>query len=269
MDGNIIVTPRWLNQLKTALYSSDDIGAVSCVTSNYSEDQNIGITSTDIDDMLTFAEEYNQSNPDKWIESFNLTSFCILFKRKIYDELSSLDESFGSKIFPEEDYSLRMRLSGYRLITCHDTFVYSRNDISLLREIPGENEQINREKYTKLLRQDYFKFCNKWNVSIKYNSIDSIVDYIIEKFKEHVRVLFIGSYSMQELFILHTKRPDIRLEYITDNAIDWQSQPSFIKQYNCTDILHEANNFLSGNYDFIVIDDGIMKYNDAINFIVS
>lgn len=267
LNSDTIVTPRWLNQLRKALYSSDDIGAVGCVTNRCSNYQIVEIPYTDINDMLPFADGFNHSNKDKWVESFKLIGFCMLFKREIYNKIGGLDERFTPGNFEDDDYSLRIRLEGYRLLLCEDTFIHHFGSASFLKKRTLEEEQLHREKYIKLLRCNAWKFCHKWNISDMYNRVDGVVDYCLDNFVNDGRVLFIGSYSMAELMIIHKYNQNIKLEYITDNELDWKTNTTYLKKYNCVNIVDEAGGYLSGEYDFIVVDDGIMKYDNALDFI--
>ncbi|MBR1697739.1 MAG: glycosyltransferase family 2 protein [Anaerovibrio sp.] len=65
LNSDVIVTPRWHRQMIKALYSSDDIGAVSCMANACSNGQQIDVPykMMDIDALLDFAEKYNHSNP--------------------------------------------------------------------------------------------------------------------------------------------------------------------------------------------------------------
>lgn len=267
LNSDTIVTPRWLNQLRRALYSSDDIGAVGCVTNRCSNYQAIEVPYTDINDMLSFADGFNHSNDDKWVESFKLIGFCMLFKREIYNKIGGLDERFTPGNFEDDDYSLRIRLEGYRLILCEDTFIHHFGSASFLKKNTYDEEQKSEEKYARLLHCNALKFYRKWNVSDMYISVDEVAGYCINNFRNGERVLFIGSYSMMELMIIHRYNRNINLEYITDNKLDWQTKTTYLKQYNCKNIVEEAGRYISGEYDFIVIDAGMTKYQNITDFV--
>lgn len=81
LNSDVIVTPRWLTQLRAALYSDKRVGAVSCVTNSCSNGQAIKVPYQDVNQMLEFAEAYNRSDPNKWETYFTLVGFCYLFKR--------------------------------------------------------------------------------------------------------------------------------------------------------------------------------------------
>ncbi len=63
LNNDTVVTPRWLDNLKTCVYSDDKIGAAASITNNCSNYQSINVPYIDIKDMIPFADDNNVSNP--------------------------------------------------------------------------------------------------------------------------------------------------------------------------------------------------------------
>ena len=78
----MIVTPKWLERMIEALYSSKKIGAVGPVT-NYAHGQEIPVTYQNEAEMVSFASEVTEKFKNKWSQKTKLIGFCLLF-----DELS-------------------------------------------------------------------------------------------------------------------------------------------------------------------------------------
>ena len=132
LNNDTIVTPRWLEQLRTALYSASDIGAVSCVTNACSNFQQIEVPYKDIKGLFAFADQYNHLDSTKWEKSLTLVGFCFLFRRELYDTLGGLDEAFSPGNCEDDDFSIRIWLAGYKCILCRDTFIHHFGSASFI-----------------------------------------------------------------------------------------------------------------------------------------
>ncbi|CAM4281031.1 GT2 family glycosyltransferase/ubiquinone/menaquinone biosynthesis C-methylase UbiE [Paenibacillus endophyticus] len=131
LNNDTIVTPGWLDGLKRCLLSDDRIGAVSPVTNSASYWTTIPITYHTIEEMELFASALH-AIPDrmKWEERVKLVGYCMLMRREATEQIGPLDECFGIGNFEDDDYGLRMRLAGYKLILCGDTFIHHFGSVS-------------------------------------------------------------------------------------------------------------------------------------------
>lgn len=185
LNNDTIVTENWLNNLLYCLYSDEKIGAVSCVTNNCSYAQTIPVSYESLEGMHSFASEYNVSNSSKWEERLKLVGFCILMKRDIINEIGMLDERFTPGNYEDDDYSLRIRKAGYRLILCKDTFIHHYGSVSF-REIQGSHK--------KILQKNLKKFEEKWGFNPDYSQHIrfNIVDMIANEPTAEIKVLEVG-----------------------------------------------------------------------------
>ena len=76
LNSDTIVTPRWLENMQTALYSEPKVGAVSCITNSCSNWQQVEVSYQNYDEMIAFAEKINHSNPALWEIRPRLVGFC-------------------------------------------------------------------------------------------------------------------------------------------------------------------------------------------------
>jgi GT2 family glycosyltransferase len=130
LNNDVIVTEKWLDNMLTCLYNSEDIGAVGCVTNNCSYYQNITVNYKNDEELQNFAAEYNQSNPALWEERLKLIGFCFLVKREVVNKVGLLDERYSPGHFEDDDYSFRIRQMGYKLMLCKDTFIHHFGSVS-------------------------------------------------------------------------------------------------------------------------------------------
>ncbi|WP_048745176.1 methyltransferase domain-containing protein [Paenibacillus sp. P22] len=185
LNNDVVVTTNWLSNMLTCLYSDNSIGAVGCVTNNCSYYQSIPVEYETIEQMQLFAQRMNVSNPEMWDERLMLIGYCYLFKREILDEVGFLDEIFTPGNYEDNDYSYRIRLAGYRLMLCRDTFVHHYGSVSWKENSPAYIELMNRNRKA---------FQKKWghDVDTSYGIDFEAVNEIRFSKKERLRVLDIN-----------------------------------------------------------------------------
>ena len=163
LNSDTIVTPRWLTQLRCALYADERNGAVSCAAnqvSNYQQVKTDGYS--DFAGLLSFAERFNHTDPAKWERRTMLVGFCFFLRRSVYESLGGFDERFSPGNFEDADYSIRMLQAGYHLIFAGDTFIHHFGSASFAKKTAESAEPIS--KYNKLLVRNRRKFYEKWDV---------------------------------------------------------------------------------------------------------
>ncbi|MBU3143979.1 glycosyltransferase [Clostridium sp. CF012] len=183
LNNDVVVTPNWLKNLNKCLYSSEDIGAVGAVTNMCGYYQQIRADYNNMEEMISFAVKYNISDKNKWEERLKLIGFCISFKREVIEKVGLLDERFTPGNFEDDDYSLRIRKSGYRLMLCKDTFIHHYGSVTFAE---------NPYEYYEVLKVNRKKFEEKWGFNWE-NYISYEIIKLIDKPKlEEFNVLEIG-----------------------------------------------------------------------------
>ena len=262
LNSDVIVTPRWLEQLKIALYSSEKIGAVSCLTNKCSNMQQIPVPyntkDIDIDGLMEFAEHFNHSDPSKWLPYYTLVGFCMLFKTSLYKEIGGLDEMFTPGNFEDDDYSIRIRMAGYQLLLCQDTFIHHFGSGSFVNPTDIVERMKKIDRYNALLERNLNIFVNKWNVSRVYKERDLDVDEIFNIVNGSSNVLLIGRYNIQDVINLMRNIGEIKWSYLTDSKFDNDiTNGDFPIYYN--------ENILAGilevkeNFDYIIVSRKIVS----------
>ncbi len=176
LNSDVVVTARWLTQLKRALYSRPEVGVVGCVTNKAFNLQQISVPYeiTDMKAMQKFASVYNHTDSHKWERRLTLIGFCYLFKREIYDKLGGLDEQFSPGNYEDDDYTLRIWQNGYEAILCRDTFVHHFGSSSFMpsrRKKNWQQEQAERRVYQNLLDRNKHLIMAKWHLPVNYKKL--------------------------------------------------------------------------------------------------
>jgi len=81
--------------------------------------------------MPAFAREHNRSNPVLWRDTEWLKGFCLLFRRALFEEIGYWDEGFEIGNYEDNDYNIRVRLAGKRLVIAADTFIHHFGSVSI------------------------------------------------------------------------------------------------------------------------------------------
>jgi GT2 family glycosyltransferase/ubiquinone/menaquinone biosynthesis C-methylase UbiE len=210
LNNDTIVTPRWLDQLLACLYSDDRIGGVGPVTNNAAYYTSLKVPYRTLEEMITFAEQFNSSDPSKWEERLKLIGFCLLIKREVYEAVGDLDEQFSPGNFEDDDYCLRILQAGYRLMLCTDTFIHHEGSVSF-REDP--------QSFYALMQINNKKFTEKWGFRPDYTLLirPEILQLIDEHEQAAIRVLEIGCACGATLLELKNWYPNAELHGIELN----------------------------------------------------
>lgn len=157
LNNDTVVTTNWLSNLRRCLYSADDIGAVGAVSTHHENLQGLDLKYDTLEKMQELAKENNISDPNRWEQKVFLIGFCMLIKREALDKTGLLDENYSPGYVEDNDYSLRLIKSGYRLMLCYDCFVH---------HYLGTNFRKNLDEFYKHLYKNRDYFTNKWGFSV-------------------------------------------------------------------------------------------------------
>ncbi len=267
LNSDTIVTPRWLDQLKEALYSSPEIGAVSCVTNSSAPVQKIDVPyGTDLNGIQPFAESYNHSNPDRWERKLMLIGFCYLFKREVYERIGGLDEAFSPGNYEDDDYSLRIRAAGWKLLLCRDTFIHHFGGGSFFKSESDQERQETQEAYNAAMAKNREYLISKWNLSQGYRIVHPwIHQYAFEK--SNPRIALLDSSAGEDAYFIQARYPEARITAIARKFGDAVLlSPDFSAEF-CEDIEHNAASVLRGKYDAIFCCEPLDGWENSYEFV--
>ena len=155
LNNDTIVTPNWLTNLIKCLDSSSEIGAVGAVTNSCSNFQSLPCEYACVEEMIRFATQVNISNPELWEDRARLVGYCLLIKIEVINKIGLLDEAFSPGNYEDDDFCMRIRKAGYRLVLCRDTFIHHFGSVSFGKQ----TNQLNN-----LLETNRQKFIEKWGL---------------------------------------------------------------------------------------------------------
>ena len=245
LNNDIIVTHNWLKNLKIALYSNKNIGAVTPITNSSSYWQSIPITYKNLSQMHEFSYKINISNKAKWEERVILVGYSMLIKKEVFDKVGFLDETYFPGNFEDNDYCLRIITAGYKLLLCHDTFVHHYGSASF---------SIN-SSYNKILETNKKIFEKKWNINISDIYFNLAYLSVIPKIDD-LKILDIYSNCGVNGLMLKFHRKD--LDFYIGNNTD--------ASYNIASKLFKTFSLNSNNinFDYILINNDSKFLKDVL-----
>jgi len=157
LDNDTLPSYRWLTQLIHVLHSDPSVGMVGPLSNKVQLEQKFSVPFKTVSQIHRFTNQFNHSNPKRWRESEHLSGFCLVYPRKVLDEVGLLDERFGLCAFEDEDYCRRVRQKGYRLIIAGDTYVHHFGRKNF--------KPFGSRDFQKIVRQNKKYLLHKWELS--------------------------------------------------------------------------------------------------------
>lgn len=271
VTNDVVVTKNWLSNLLRCVESDPRIGMVSPGSSNISNLQEIPLNFSSYGEMQEKAAAYNQSDPRKWEERLRLITVILLIKREVIEQIGMIDRGFYHD-FSDDDFSVRVRRAGYKLMLCMDTFVHHDHDFRHGEDKDMQKFQLSLEKGRK-------------NFTDKYHGLDSGEDmsnyegYLIHGFpnsKPPASPHILGIDTACGLPILQVKN-ELRHRGIlsastvafTTDAKYYHDLQTVCDQVSC-DRIERLSDFLENrNFDYIVLGRPINTYGEILRLLRS
>ena len=156
LNNDTVVPPGWLSRLLSHL-DDPQVGMVGPVTNFVGNEARIDVTYRTWAEMEEFAIQQTWNHDRLAADIYMLAMFCVAFRREILEKVGPLDERFGIGMFEDDDYSLRIKQHGYRLICAADVFLHHFG-----RAAFGKLDQSG--EYDRLFTENRNKFEEKWQV---------------------------------------------------------------------------------------------------------
>lgn len=154
LNNDTVVTPGWLNGLIRHL-QQPQAGIVGPVTNSSGNESRIEVDYQDPSGIDDFAERYTRTHAGQAFEIEMLAFFCVAMRRTTFEQVGPLDERFGLGLFEDDDYAVRVKQMGYKIVCVEDIFVHHWGNASIGR--------LGYQTYWKLFTENRQKFEEKWN----------------------------------------------------------------------------------------------------------
>lgn len=161
LNNDTVVTRGWLTgMVKRFLVGEKKIGIVGPVTNSIGNEAMIRVGYTGLENMPAAAYAYTAGHMGMtYPHDGVLAMFCVMFPRKLTDEIGLLDENYGIGMFEDDDYSIAAQRAGYENLLLEDVFIHHFGSVSF--------KKLENAEYRKIFDANRSYFENKWNVKWK------------------------------------------------------------------------------------------------------
>lgn len=153
LNSDTVVTKGWIRGLIYHL-ANRKVGLVGPLTNAIGNEAKIEVKYKNLKGLEAFASRLALENSGKYFEINNLAFFCVAGRRSVWKKIGPLDERFQFGTFEDDDYCLRVKNAGFRLLCAEDVFVHhylgkTRNKIDNMDKIFDENKRKFEQKWKK------------------------------------------------------------------------------------------------------------------------
>ncbi len=154
LNNDTIVPPGWLSRLLWHL-GDPAVGLVGPVTNSIGNEARIEAGYQTWVEMEAFARKHTWSKQAQIADIPMLAMYCVAMRHEVFDRIGPLDEQFGIGMFEDDDYAMRVRRAGLRIVCAADVFVHHFGQAAF-------GKLIESGAYHDLFDQNRYKFEAKW-----------------------------------------------------------------------------------------------------------
>jgi GT2 family glycosyltransferase/glycosyltransferase involved in cell wall biosynthesis/SAM-dependent methyltransferase len=173
LNNDTVVPPGMIGRLVRTLEKDRRIGIV-CATTNFcGNEARVEPDYEDLADMPRYAASRARKFAGRLLDLQVAAMYCVAARREVVREIGPLDEAFGIGMFEDDDYSVRMREAGYRVVCAEDTYVHHVGQ--------GSFQTLSPQEYESLWSRNQAHYEKKWGRKWKPHTLRSGVAPVMSK----------------------------------------------------------------------------------------
>jgi GT2 family glycosyltransferase len=158
LNNDTLVTPGWLRGLLGALTREPRVGIAGPRSNWVSDDQIIPrppYTEAPSDALTRFGAQRARDHAGQGTEARRLSGLCMAISRPVLERVGGFDTRFVIGNLEDDDYSLRVRLAGFRLWIADDSYIH---------HFGHKTFALVDEDYDALMRDNAIRYVMKWDL---------------------------------------------------------------------------------------------------------
>jgi GT2 family glycosyltransferase/glycosyltransferase involved in cell wall biosynthesis len=142
LNIDTIPSPGWVARLVRHCVKHPDIGLVVPVTNNIGNEAKIRVPYINLSGMEQFAIDLGADKLGETLDMSVGPLFCALLSRAVWNRVGPLDERFRIGMFEDDDFSVRIRKAGFRVVAAEDCFVHHFGQGSFAKLAPADYQEV-------------------------------------------------------------------------------------------------------------------------------
>ncbi len=151
LNNDTIPVGQWLPQMVAVLSGNAEIGMLGAVTNRAGNEAEIEVSYRTYGELQRFVDRHREAHSGELFDIRTATMFCAAMRRDVWEAVGPLDERFALGLFEDDDYAMRVRQAGFRVLCAEDLFVHHFGQGSIGRLGPtgeyGELFHANRARW--------------------------------------------------------------------------------------------------------------------------
>jgi polysaccharide pyruvyl transferase CsaB len=161
LNPDTMVTPGWVGRMVRHAEIQPGVGAVAAVTNFSGNETKVNFEYSNAEEMETFA--LRRAGHRHAIDIDMAPLFCVLVSSSAWKAVGELDPQFKTGMFEDDDYSLRLKQAGYRVVAAEDCFVHHFGN--------GSFAKIPTQESLRIFEENRKRFENKWKLAWKPHTL--------------------------------------------------------------------------------------------------
>jgi FkbM family methyltransferase len=125
LDNDTIVTKDWIKKFIAHMESDPQIGIIGACSNYASGLQGIpGVRYSTIDEIEAYADRRAKEHHGELVRSPRLITFCVCIRKAAAEKIGAMETGFSKTGFSDDDYSLRIAISGFKSVVANDVFIH-------------------------------------------------------------------------------------------------------------------------------------------------
>lgn len=173
LNNDTVVPPGMIGRIVRPLLRDTSVGLV-CPTTNFcGNEARVEPGYEDLSGLPAFAAQRAHEHAGRLLDLSVAAMYCVAARREVVEEVGLLDEAFGIGMFEDDDYSLRVRQAGYRVVCAEDAYIHHVGQ--------GSFRKLSAEEYEALWQRNQAHYERKWGRKWKPHTMRSGVAPVLSK----------------------------------------------------------------------------------------
>ena len=159
LNPDTVLTHGWMGRMVRHCERDPSIGSVAAVTNFSGNETKINFDYSNVLEMEKFALALADEKAGQATDIAVAPLYCVLVPRAVWAKVGELDAGFQIGMFEDDDFSLRIKTAGYRVVAADDCFIHHFGN--------GSFAKLPSEESLRIFELNKTRFEQKWNAPWK------------------------------------------------------------------------------------------------------